>query len=522
MYNKNENTKMTPAAKASRVRRTKTGSYAVILTVLVLAIIIVANVIMYSLPQEYTLFDTTKTEWTEISAQTENFVSLIDVPVTVYVLCENGDIDYQYNSLLEKYAEANENIKLEIVDPLENPNFITKYTDVTLTNGSLIVESAKRFTVVDYSTMTYYASPTYNSMMQSETDVKLSYSEYQQVYQNFASSYGYYLTDFEQYFQAETLITSALDYVTIPTVPQTYMLQSTGMDDKKLYGEFSETLSDYLINFSLEPKTLDLKKEGAVIPEDASTIIIYAPREDITESELSKLEAFTSAGGSIMLVTDPTSAGFKNLMKLGAIYGCAPEEGMVRDGDEAHYNGTTTVLKPEISTEHQITYSLLVSGMTVQMPNAHSIAISDKLPENVEAMELFYTSKKGFRVSTEDDNTRLDETNGVFNVGVAASKKISSNTTSYFVWLGSTGMLTDEQATAVYNGNYAYFIYGMRWASDIFSSEYSVIPATNISGDYLDGLDLPAVLVIGAITVIVIPVAVLVSGFVIWFKRRRR
>ena len=513
---------MTPA-KASRVRRAKTGSYAVILTVLVLAIIIVANVIMYSLPQDYTLFDTTKTEWTEISAATENFVSLINTPVTVYVLCENGDIDYQYNSLLEKYTEANENIKLEIVDPLENPNFVTKYTDVTLTNYSLIVESAKRFTVVDFSTMTYYASPTYNSMVGSETDVKLSYNEYQQIYQNFASSYGYYITDFEQYFQGETLITSALDYVTLPTVPQTYMLQSKGMEDKKLYGEFSETLSDFLINFSLEPKTLDLKSDGAAIPEDASTIIIYAPKEDITETELAKLETFTAAGGSIVLVTDPTATGFKNLMKLGAIYGCSAEEGMVRDADEAHYNGTTTVLKPEISTEHQITYGLLVDGMTVQMPNAHSIVISDKLPEGVVAEELFYTSKKGFRVSTEDDNTRLDETNSVFNVGVAATKKISNNTTSYFVWLGSTGMLTDDQATAVYNGNYAYFIYSMRWASDIFSSEYSTIPATNISGDYLDGFTtITPVIVWGAIFVLVIPVTVLVSGFVIWFKRRRR
>lgn len=511
MNNKNNQTAI---AKESRARRTKTGTYAVVLTVIVLAIIIVANVIMYSLPQKYTLFDTTKTEWTEISAQTENFVSLIDMPITIYVLCENGSIDFQYNTLLEKYSAANENIKIEKVDPYETPNFVSKYTDVALSNGSLIVESEKRFTVVDYGDMVYYSNPSY------QDGAKISASAYQQMQASYYSQYGQPYPGFEAYFQAETLITSALDYVTIPTIPQVYMLQSKDKDNKNLYGEFSDSLIQGLASLSLEPKALDIKTDGTSIPEDASTIIIYAPKEDLTDGELAKLEVFIATGGDLILATDPTTTGFENLKKLCAIYGCSAEEGMLRDSDASHNNNNTGILKPDISTEHLITYGLLVNGMAVQMPNAHAISIAKELPENVAAMALFYTSKEGFRVSVEDDNTRLDESKAVYDIGVAATKKISNNSTSYFVWLGSTQMLTDDQAQS--NGNYAAFAYGMRWASEIFSSAHSNIPGTNISGDYLDGLTLPAVIALGVIFVILIPAAVLISGFVIWFKRRRR
>ncbi|MBE6693688.1 MAG: hypothetical protein E7589_02850 [Ruminococcaceae bacterium] len=519
MYNKDINKKNAESApaKESRARRTKVGTYSVIVTALVLAVIIVANVILYSLPQEYTIFDTTKTEWTEISAKTENFISVIDTPITIYAICENSDIDHQYNTLLQKYTEANENITVEIVDPLDNPNFVGKYTDATLTNGSLIVESEKRSTVIDYSTMTYYASPTYNGLVNSETDVKLSYSEYVQVYQKFAETYGYYITDFEQYFQAETLITSAIDYVTVSKIPQTYILDNES--DKKFFGQPSETLTAFMTSSSLEVKSLVLSSD---IPEDANCIVIFAPKADISDGQYAKLEAFVSRGGSICLITDPSCTKYANLMKLGALFGCAAEDGMVRDSDSAHNSdGNTSTLRPDISTSHKITYDLLASGNTVQFPNAHSIVISDKLPSGVKADPLFYTSSKGFRVSIEDDNTRLSE-NSVHNVGVAASKKINSDTTSYFMWLGSVDALTDDQASASYGGNYYYFIYGLRWMSEIFSSEYLSIPGTNISGDYLNGLTLGSVITWGIIIVAVIPLSVLTCGFVIWFRRRRR
>lgn len=509
MYNKNENSNQTPAS-TGRARRTRVGSYSAIVTALILAVLIVANVILYSLPQEFTLFDTTQTEWTEVSEETLNFIQSVDTPISIYAICENEDINFQFNSLLQKYADANDNITVEVIDPIANPHFVEKYTDATISNNSVIVVSEKRSKVIDSEEMTYYVSQFINSLTGSESDYKMSYSEMQQFYQQY-----YQYMDIEQFFQAETLITSAIDYVTINNVPQTYVLETTG--DSKMDEILTEMLT---VNANLEMNTLNLKTSEAV-PEDASCIIIYDAKDDITDIEYTKIEAFLNAGGSLCMITDPSNTGHKNLMKLAAIYGCAAEEGMVRDTETSHYNQDTSILLPEISTTHAVTYELLSSYYTVQFPTAHSIVISDELPEGVKADPLFYTSKKGYRVSTDDDSSRLDE-NSTHNIAVAASKKINDDSTSYFIWLGSTEALTYKQAQASGGGNFYYFVYGMRWMSEIFTSEYSSIASTNISPNYLRELTPPSVITWGIVFTVAIPAAILVSGFVIWFKRRRR
>ena len=100
-------------------RSVKIGTYTFITGVILLALLIVANLLVGVLPAKITQFDTSGLGLTEISDETEKFVSGMDEDVTVYWLCEGGVEDQQLRLLLSRYEEAGKHITVKIVDPLK-------------------------------------------------------------------------------------------------------------------------------------------------------------------------------------------------------------------------------------------------------------------------------------------------------------------------------------------------------------------------------------------------------------------
>jgi hypothetical protein len=139
-------------------RSVKIGTYSFVMGVIVLAALIVANLLVGALPAKVTRFSMNDQGITEVSDETVKFVSGMKEDVTVYWLCEGGEADEELSLFLARYEEAGKHVKVEIVDPLENPTFTSKYSDTALSQYSLIVESARRHTVVDYTTLFYYTN----------------------------------------------------------------------------------------------------------------------------------------------------------------------------------------------------------------------------------------------------------------------------------------------------------------------------------------------------------------------------
>ena len=66
-------------------RRGKSGIYSVVLSLILLAVLVVVNMIVGSLPAKFTMLDTTASGQYEISGTTENFISGIDENATYKV-----------------------------------------------------------------------------------------------------------------------------------------------------------------------------------------------------------------------------------------------------------------------------------------------------------------------------------------------------------------------------------------------------------------------------------------------------
>ncbi len=135
---------------------------------------------------------------------------------------------------------------------------MSKYvgTGSSLSNYSLIVESDRRVTLLDYTDLYLFSNDVINSLYGKETFLTAAQltqfmTYYSSVLKNSVTS---------RYFRGEAQLSGAIDYVTAAEVPHGYLL--TGHGDAALPELMLNALSSYGLS------TLDLSAAGQV-PTDA-------------------------------------------------------------------------------------------------------------------------------------------------------------------------------------------------------------------------------------------------------------
>lgn len=517
-------------------RSVKIGTYTFVTGIIVLALLIVANLLVSVLPAKITQFDTSGLGLTEISEETEKFVSGMDEDVTVYWLCEGGVEDQQFRILLSRYEEAGKHITVKIVDPLEEPTFTAKYSDSALSPYSFIVESSRRHTVIDAENLYYYTNllfPIVYQMYPQYIPAELTgpmtapalssaCSQYATMITYMLAQEGFTVEDITQYntvhsFCAEAQLTAALDYVTQEYIPHGYLL--TGFGDKTP----SESLSELLGTMGLDLDPLDLSTSGG-IPVDANCLVLYAPNRDLTPHEASLITAYLNQGGSLMLNTSPEAAeSCPNLNSVVALFGLTAQKGLIQEGDTGFISGNQYTLVPTVSTQHTATAYVTSGGYKPMLPDCHAIGVAEKLPAGVTVTPLFTTSDKAVLVSL-DKSTTLTEA-GKHHVAVAATKSVTTaegtTKTAGLTWFASANAFTDTAAEGSKGGNYYFYAATVSLMGERFTSAYEDLTPVSLRTESLKVDSLPA-LIIFIVTVVLIPLALLTVGIVIWIRRKRR
>ena len=517
-------------------RSVKIGTYSFIMGVIILALLIVANLLVGVLPAKITQFDTSGLGLTEISEESEKFVSGMSEDVTVYWLCEGGVEDQQIRLLLSRYEEAGKHVSVQIVDPLKEPTFTAKYTDSALSPYSFVVESARRHTVIDAGDLYYYTNLLFPLVYQmypqyipaellgpmTAAGLSSACSQYGTMITYMMAQSGYTVEDITQFntfhsFCAEARLTSALDYVTREYIPHGYLL--TGFGDVTP----SESLSELLGTMGLDIQPLDLSTSGG-IPVDAGCLMLYSPKRDLTPHEASLITAYLNGGGSLMLNTSPEVAeSCPNLNSVVATFGLSARKGLVQEGDTSFISGSQYTLVPTVSTQHTATAYVTSGGFKPQLPNCHAIGVAEKLPEGVGVTPLFTTSDKATLVSL-DKVTTLTEA-GKLQVAVAATKSVAAADgtakTAELTWFASANAFTDTAAEGSKGGNYYFYAAAMSLMNESFVSPYDDLTPVSLQVESL-AVEAGAGWILAGVTVILIPAALLTVGIVIWVKRKRR
>ena len=465
----------------------KNGSYSMVYTVILIAVIVVINLIVAEIPTKYTQIDVSTQKLYTISDKTKEFLDELNQDVTIYHIVQNGNEDDVIEKLLKRYEETSDHIKVEKKDPVLYPNFTSQYTDEDVQDNSLIVVNGSKSKVVDY----------YN-LYETQYDY----------YSGSSSTTG---------FDGEGQIDSAISYVTSDNLPIVYTLKGHG--ELELNSSITESLEK--ANYQIQSLNL-LTEEN--VPEDAGCLMITSPQADLSEEEADKVISYLENGGKAVIFTDYTSEEIPNLKKVLENYGVTPDNGVVMEGDTKHYiMQIPYYLVPEINST-EITADLIADNRYVLMPVAQSIRIMDSYRDTLDIEAVLSTSEKAY-IKTNVENMQTFEKvsgdqEGKFNLGVCVTEDISDDKQTQLVYYGSSSLLDSTTNQQVSGGNTKLLLDTLGWMCEndvpVISVDSKSLETSNLTiSEYDSGYW-------SAMTCGVIPVIFLIIGGVIWFKRRKQ
>ena len=118
-------------------RRLANGSYALAVTAIAIAVIVVINFIVSAIPSKFTTADVSTAKLYTIGSTTKKVLNKLDDDITLYYLTESGQEDATTTKLLETYEGYSSHIKYKKIDVVANPTFASKYTSDTVISWSI-------------------------------------------------------------------------------------------------------------------------------------------------------------------------------------------------------------------------------------------------------------------------------------------------------------------------------------------------------------------------------------------------
>ncbi len=382
------------------------GSYSLMITGVVLAILVVVNIFASVLPKTLTQYDISSTKLYSITSNTKVVVNALEKDVTIYWVVQADQEDAVIENLLNKYDSFSEHIDVVKKNPDVFPAFAEQYTDEAVQNNSLIVECGERSRFISYS-----------DIYLMDVDNVYSYS---------------YTTSFD----GEGAITSAIDYVVSEDLPRLYVLEGHGET------ELPATFSEQLEKENMEIVQLSLLTVDA-IPEDADGIIIHSPSSDISTEEKDMLADYVAEGGKLLVMAGPAKDDqLENLYGLLSDYGVEAQDGIIVEADRMHYAFQRPyILLPDMSG-HAITDSLMEANYFPIMPTSRGLVVNES-SGNGTVTELLTTSMDSFSKIAGYDLSTYEKEEGDIDGPFAVAVSVESSNEGKIVWFASSDFLDD-------------------------------------------------------------------------------
>ncbi len=474
--------------------RTKHGAYSVGVTAVVVAIVVVLNLIVGQLPEKYRNIDVSSTKVYEITDTSRKLLGNLEADVTITVLAVKEETDERIRTFLDKYSELSRHVSVEWIDPVLHPSALTEYGTA---ENTIVVSCEKtgKTTTVAFS------------------DIIVS------------DMYAYYYTGTasEAEFDGEGQLTSAVNYVTSDAQQQVY--RTTGHGEETL----SSTVSDLMSKNNYNVAELNLLMAG-VIPEDCELLLINAPAKDLSEDEKAAVENYLVQGGNVMLLLGGrNSSELPNLSALMKDYGMESVDGYIADPRRC-YQGNYYYLFPQLSLTEELSRG--ISSEMVLVANAHGLTLTDAARDTITTTAFMSSSEDAYAV-TEDNQTV-----GAYVLGAVATEPVSEGSKddpkdtknnvketdakadrkkSRFTVI-SAGSLIDPQITDMFTTleNTTMFM-------NVVTENFDGVENISIEPKSL-AVEYNTVHHVGWFSLFVIfgiPLLILITGFVVWLRRRK-
>lgn len=379
-----------------RKRRMIYGSYSVVLSCVVIVAVLLVNICLQYLGENVNLqIDMTQNQVYSITNKTNEVVSSLDEDVYIYTLFSGSNVDQTLQDILNRYKPLSDHIKVENVDPILNPGFVTIYSEsgVAPSTGDVVVTNADKnvYRVIDYDDM-----------------------------------YTYDDNDNLSQVNVESKITSAITYVTDENRKSAYILTGHGEPEIATMTSFNEILEGE--NLEIISAKMDVFMEQH---KPGDMLIVMAPQSDLTDTEREQMKSFVEGGGTLMMCLDnELGKDLENFNSILKLYGVSAPQGVIFEGDRDHYAlPYANFIVPDY-TSHEIVQALATKNVAVLFPyGAGILEVADPLPEeNITVSSILETSNSSWMKSLSDLETTAKadtDPSGPFPVGVTITRPVN-------------------------------------------------------------------------------------------------
>lgn len=444
-----------------------------------LAIVVAVNVFANELPEKAKSVDLTSQNLYTLTDDSVNLVKDLKQDVTLYVLSSEKSADDTVARTLSNYEDASSHIKVEYIDPAVSPNFYASYTDTAPSDGSIIVVSGNTSKVVSSSDLYQY---------------DIDYSTYTQT---------------KSAYDGEGQLTSAISYVTSEDLPKVYTI--TGHGETALDDTFKSALEK--MNISVEDLTL-LQEEA--IPEDAAAVIINGPTSDFSADDATKISTYLAGGGKLIVTTAYNKTeDTPNFDGILSAYDIQVTNGLVMDSDSSHYYQYPFYLLPDVASATQTSK---VSNY-VFMPYAQALTNAGVHTDTITWTDLLTTSDNAY-VKTDISNiTTFEKESGDQSGKFTLAANVTDSESGADITVVASVLAFSNDADSIVSGQNLALFKGI--ASTFASSDSAVsIDAKPYTYTTLS-VNQSVAIMSETLLVMVLPVALIVIGIVIWYRRRR-
>lgn len=472
-------------------RQFRYGGYAAVLTAIVIAVVILLNVAIDMIENNWSLsIDVTAISVTDFTDETEKVVEGIDEDVKVYTLYQtstSSSLRIQVEEVLNEYRVRNHNISVENIDPVKEPARVTAMIgDASLSEGAIIVTNADASRV----------------KMIDRTDY----------YYNYTDSY---FNKTYTIFDLESKVTGALVYATSDETPRVFFLSGHDELDADSY---CTVLSTQLENQNYDVATLNLTSTEIVL-QAGDTVVIVNPQRDLSDAEYEALRPWLASGGRLLFVLDYNTniSVLSNFTKLLSYYQLSFGDGVIKEDSSmtSNWNQDPYTLVPNMDAEHEITSALVEANAYMMLPNSRPINAVTMPESGHQFTNILTTSSKAVVMNGEEAGLP-----GTQTIGMAMLKADSTDESKdiRIVLLGNMYALADT-----YLLNYSYNMNFMLSTFDwLVNRESNVDISAKIMADTTLAIpDSATAWTLAAVVVVAIPLITLVAGVVIWIRRRR-
>lgn len=301
-----------------------------------------------------------------------------------------------------------------------------------------------------------------------------------------------------------------------------YFLTGHGERDTQQSGDASMTRAlSTLESKNYTVKTLNLLVDNQ-IPEDASVIVIAGPMKPVSENEVNLLKDFLAAGGSLIVMEDPTVLTEFGEAKDPLAEMLAQDWGIVLNNDvviDLNSPQPTTAAAAFYDSAHPVTLNM--NNLVAFFPFTRSLNMTGST-EDITVTAIVQTNERSwgetnFESLSQGGQVQMEETEiqGPLTLALAGE---NSTTGGRVVVFGTSALAVDQMFDSYGNGD--MFVNSVDWSAEQ-EDLTSITPKNTTERTFNPPSGIHWILILLS-AIFIIPGLVVFAGISTWLARRRQ